>query len=526
MTTAIAYALGALAVVLGARWVSERLSVPFTVLLTVIGAAYALLPGPNVVLEPEVVLTVIIPPLLYDAALQASLIDIRRFRRPIISLSVGLVVATALLIGWVLPVVVGGLGFAAAVALGAAVAPPDPVASLSIGRRANLPARLITVIEGEGLLNDATALTIFQVAVAAIGGTHFSIGHAIGDFLLSAVGGVAVGVGVWAVLSVLRPLRHDAVMATAVSLATPFLAYLVGEELHVSGVLAVVIAGLLAGHHAPRMQTSAGRLQVGAVWRLVTFLLEGLVFLLIGQQLPEVLDGLPQYGTSTVLAASGATLAVVLLLRPLWLAATRLLPRRLALGSGREQEHRFGPAEIVALTWAGTRGVITLAAAYSLPRTLPERDLLLFCAFLVVAVTLLGQGLSFSALVNRLGVRASQADGVRARNEARLAAVEAAENRLEDVDDIDEQVRRGLTRTLEERRRRFQHRLDAFAETEDGDVNLSAEYLAAVRARRAVLDAQRDELLRWRESGRLGDSDLRRLQRELDHEESLLPDVG
>ena len=217
-----------------------------------------------------------------------------------------------------------------------------------------------------------------------------------------------------------------------------------------------------------------------------------------------------------------------LILRPLWLILTQLLPRSLhtRLGGNADEGKALSGREVTALSWAGTRGVITLAAAYSLPLTLFHRDLLLFCAFLVVVVTLLGQGLTFGPLVRHLGVHASPADGVRQRNEARLAAVEAAEARLEETDDIDDAVRAGVLRSLEERRRRYQHRLDAVSTSEDGDLNLSERYLAAVRARRAILEAQREELLQWRVTGRLSESDLRRLQRELDHEESLLPDVS
>lgn len=522
MTDAVWFGLAALAVVIGARRLAEVIHVPFTVLLTVIGGVYALLPGPNVALRPHVVLTAIIPPLLYNAALQASLLDIRRHLRPIISLSVGLVLATALVIGAALPLAVGGLGMAAAVALGAAVAPPDPVASLSVGRRVGLPARLTTVIEGEGLLNDATALTLLQVAVAAATGAGFSMLFAVGDFVLAAAGGVAVGAAIALLLASIRSLREDALLVNAVSLGTPFVCYLAGEELHVSGVLAVVVAGLIAGHRAPRTETSSGRLQVNAVWRLINFLLEGLVFLLIGQQVPGVVNTLRRFDTTTLLAATAVTLGVVLFLRPLWLAGSQLLPTRFGF-TPQGGPQRFTAAELTLLSWSGTRGVITLAAAYSLPLTLPQRDLLLYCAFVIVTVTLLGQGLTYAPLARRLGVRASRADGIRERNQARLAAVEAALAHLDSLVEVSDSVREGMLASLAERQRRYQHRLDALVALEDGDIALSDEYLTAVDARRSIIDAQRDELLRWRDSGRLSENDLRRLQSELDHQESQLP---
>jgi CPA1 family monovalent cation:H+ antiporter len=521
----VGFGLAALAVVLLARWVADRTSLPFTVLLTVVGGVYAFLPGQNLTLQPDIVLTAVIPPLLYNAAFGSSLLDIRRYLRPIASLSVGLVLATALLIGALLPLVAGGVGFAAAVALGAAVAPPDPVAALSIARRVGLPARLTTVIEGEGLLNDATALTTFQIATAAATGSGFSMAYAAGDFVVSAAGGVLVGAAIAGVLGVIRPLREDALLANGVSLATPFACYLAGEELHVSGVLAVVVAGLIAGHRLPRAESSAGRLQVTAVWRLANFLLEGLVFLLIGQQVPQVVRALDQYDPGVLAAAVGVTVGVVLLLRPLWLAAAQLLPHRIRLSGQRGDDRPFSVGEVTLLSWSGTRGVITLAAAYSLPLSLPERDLLLFCAFVIVVVTLVGQGLTFGALARRLNVRASQADGIRQRNEARLAAVTAALDRLDDMDGISDEVRAGMRRSLEERQRRYRHRIDAVVVTEEGQASVSQEYLAAVSARREIIQTERDELVRWRESGRLTETDLRRLQSELDHQESELPRV-
>jgi CPA1 family monovalent cation:H+ antiporter len=523
VTEAVAYGLAALAMVVLARWLAEVVRVPSAILLAVVGAACAWVPGPNLSLEPDIVLSVVIPPLLYNAALEASLLEIGRFARPIASLSVGLVIVTAFALGAALPLVVGGVGFAAAVALGAAVAPPDPVAALSVGRRVGLPTRLVTVIEGEGLLNDATALTLLQVTAAAATGAGFSMLDASADFLLAAAGGVAIGAAVALLLGSLGFLRSDPLLVNTLSLATPFLCYLVGDRLHVSGVLAVVVAGLIAGHRAARTESSGGRLQSAAVWRLVGFLLEGLVFLLIGQQLPDVLRALRDYDASTIVGATAVTLGVVLLVRPLWLVVSQLLPRRFGFTPRDEDARRFSAAELTVLTWSGTRGVITLAAAYSLPLDLPGRQLLLYCAFVVVAVTLLGQGLTLGPLANRLGVRESGADGIRQRNKARLAAVDAALGRLDELDEVSDSVEEGLRTSLHERERRYRHRLDALNENDDGEQEVSEEYVAAVDARRALIDVQREELVRWRSSGQLTEADLRRLQHELDHQESQLP---
>jgi NhaP-type Na+/H+ or K+/H+ antiporter len=273
------------------------------------------------------------------------------------------------------------------------------------------------------------------------------------------------------------------------------------------------------------------------------------VFLLIGQQLPTVIRGLGQYEISTIVTASAITLGGVLLLRPLWLWLTEHLPQAMHIrlteqdldGDGEPDSAgrfphsgRLSGREIVVLSWAGTRGVISLAAIFALPLTtddgtpFPDRDLLLFCAFLAVLVTLVGQGLTFAPLVRALGLRADEADQARLRNLARMASVEAALARLDEMeaeehDDVDDRVIAGLRAQLTGRLNRYRHRLDVLDSAEAGEIPMSPEYEAALRVRRSVIDAQRHELLRMRDVGRLPDDGLRKLERELDHEEGLLP---
>jgi len=538
MAEMLALVLAAVVAVCVAQLVAERTGLPSAVLLTVVGIVYGELPGPNIELRPEVVLTFVIPPLLYGAALNSSLLAIQKHLRVVISLSVVLVLATALLVGVGVDLFVPGVGLAAGVALGAAVSPPDPVAALAIGRRAGLPAKMVTLIEGEGLLNDATALTTFTVAVAAATGGGFSLGFAALRFIVSAAGGVLVGVAVAYLVRLIRSFVRDPILVNSVSLATPFGAYLAAEELHASGVLAVVVAGLVVGHDTPRFTSGASRLQTSAVWHLVEFLLEGFAFLLIGQQLPTVVRGLHSYQLSTVITAAAVTVGVVLVLRPLWLALTQLLPRRLRTRVGRVEvrgELRMSRREVLVMSWAGTRGVISLAAIFSLPLTtdsgasFPGRDLLLFCAYLVVLVTLVGQGLTFAPLVRAAGLSAGVADTATVRNEARLASVRAALSRLDQMADdreASEAVIAQLRGNLAQRGDRYQRRLEVLESTEDGELPISEGYEQALRARRAVIDAQREELLRWRDAGRLPDASLRMLERELDHEEHTLPSRG
>jgi Na+/H+ antiporter len=549
--TTLLFVLAAVAVVVAVRWFAERTGLPAAALLPVIGICYALLPGPNVGLDPELILTFVLPPLLYSAALDSSLLAIRRNLRTVVSLSVGLVLVTSVLIGYGFHWFVAGATLAAGIAVGAAVAPPDPVAALAIGHKVGLPPKLLTLIQGEGLLNDATALTILSVAVTAARGDGFSAPSAFGQFLVAAAGGVLVGAVVAYAVRLLRPLGKDPLLSNAISLATPFVAYLLGEEIHVSGVLAVVVAGLIVGHDTPRSASGASRLQTSAVWRLVDFLLEGFVFLLIGQQLPQVVRGLQKYDTSTIVIAVAITVGVVLLLRPLWLVLTQSLPRSLHMRLGNDDtdddedvgptarqirhERRLTGREVVALSWSGTRGVISLAAIFTLPlvtdsgEPFPDRDLLLFCTFAVVLVTLVGQGLTFAPVVRALGLRANAADQARLRNQARSASVEAALARLDEIaedahDEVDTQAIETMRAQLQTRLARYRGRLSLLEAAESGEMPVSPRYEAALRVRREAIDAQREELLRWRDAGRLPDEGLRVLERELDHEERLLPD--
>ena len=330
MLPELAFILAAVAVISLVEVLAEKSRLPAAALLTIAGLCYALLPGPNLALNPEFILTFILPPLLYSAALNSSLLAIRRNLRPVISLSVVLVLVTALVVGVGTDLLIPGVTLAAGTALGAAVAPPDPVAALAIGRRAGLPPRLITLIEGEGLLNDATALTLFTVAAVAATSGNFSPGGAVGRFVLAAAGGFAVGAVTAGAVRLLRRFVHGPIVLNSLSLATPFAAYLLGQEAHVSGVLAVVVTGLIVGHDTPRRSSGASRLQTAAVWRLADFLLEGFVFLLIGQQLPAVIRGLRDYPTTTILAAGCLTVGIVLVLRPAWLIGTQALPRAAA----------------------------------------------------------------------------------------------------------------------------------------------------------------------------------------------------
>lgn len=537
MSSTIALVLAGGATIVGVNLLARRTGQPVAVLLVGVGLVYSLLPRPNLVLHPHFVLDVIIPPLVYSAALSSSAVELRKDLRPVIGLSVGLVLVSALAVGGALSAA-AGIPLAAGLALGAAVAPPDPVAALSIGRRAGLPVRLITLVAGEGLLNDATALTALQVAAAAAVSGHLSIAGTAAHAAVAAVGGLAVGLAVAIPLGVLRQRIGDPLAENAISLATPFVVYLLAQSFGGSGVLAVVVAGLWFAHRGPTLQSSQSRLQARAVWRLVDYLLEGFVFILIGQQLPAVISGLGGYPISTLALSAAATVLVVLAVRPLWLIATARVPAMVEARAGLTEmssRHRhLTRKELLALSWSGTRGVITLAAAFTIPlttgagRPFPDRDLLLFCAYLVVLTTLVGQGLTFAPLLRRLHLDDDTAELVLLRNQARVAAAKAARDRLEellaDEENLPSSVADGLRREVASRVERFSRRVERLTDNEDGAVPADDPYFIGVRLRRAMIDASRDEYLQWRDTARLSDSSLRLLLNELDHEEGLLPD--
>lgn len=525
MLSGLGLVLAAVALIVAAQVLSKKTTIPSAALLTLAGLGVSATPLPDIVLDPDVVLTLVIPPLLYSAALNSSLVAIRKNALTILSLSVGLVIATASIVGVGLYLLIPTVTLAAGMALGAAVAPPDPVAALAVGRRAGIPPRLVTLVEGEGLLNDATALTMLTVATTAIALHDMSPPEAGGLFLLAAGGGVAVGVAIAFVIRLVQRVIDDPLLLNIVSLVTPFIAYLAAEHVHASGVLAVVVTALIVGHDTRHAASSASRLQTGAVWRLIDVLLEGFVFLLIGEQLPTVVAGLSAYSLPTVATAVGVTLAGVLLLRPVWLYVTERLPRR----KNREGADipRLSGREIVVMSWAGTRGVITVAAAFSLPLTLDNgdpfvaRDLLLFCAFVVVLVTVVGQGTTFAPLVRRLNVRADAATTSRVRNEARQGAAKAALAQLDRIakdEKLKPEATTAFREELEHRIERYRRRLDHLDNADETSL-VSPAQQASLGTRRKLIATQRDELLRWRDAGRLPDEDMRVLEHELDHEE-------
>ena len=381
-----------------------RLDFPAPLLLIAVGVAASYLPGvPEIHLEPEVVLLGLLPPLLYAAAIQTSLVDFNANRRAILLLSVGLVVFTTLGVGAIVHAMIPGISWPVSFAIGAVVAPPDAVAATAVARRIGLPRRIVTILEGESLLNDATALVALRTAIAAtsVGVEAMDVGR---DFLVASVGGAAVGFAVFVVVAKLRRLITDPVLDTAISFVVPFGAFVAAEEIHASGVIAVVVAGLLLGHKAPIVQTAQSRIAERTNWRTIAFVLENTVFLLIGLQAAWILEDVSESTLSgaRITAVCAAVLLGCIVMRIVWVFGARYLLVRPGPdpATGRRPPWTF----TFILGWAGMRGVVTLAAAFLIPKDTPHREVLLLIAFTVVAGTLFLQGLSLPMLARRLRV--------------------------------------------------------------------------------------------------------------------------
>jgi monovalent cation/hydrogen antiporter len=505
-----------------ARWLGK----PYPIMLVIGGLLLGFFPGlPDVHLDPDMVLLVFLPPLLYGAAIFTSLRELIGSWRPIALLSVGLVILTTCAVAVVAHALIPSMPWAAAFVLGAVVAPTDALAATSIARKLGVPRRLVSVIEGESLLNDGTALTVYAVAVTAVVSGTFSASHAGLDFVVDTTGGVLIGLAVGWLAAAIRERLDDPLLEVTISLATGYAAYLPAEALGLSGILAAVTAGIYLAWRAPVIASPGTRMRAFAVWETVTFLLNAFLFILIGLQLPVVLDGLQSRSASELVAYAAGVIAAVVGARLLWgftvVYMIRVLDPRLR--DGRLPRSTWQGRLVIA--WAGMRGAVSLAAALALPLTtdsgasFPERDLIIFLSFAVILFTLVVQGLTLPALIRRLGIEEDDAEE-REEFAARIAAAEAALARLEELGG-EEWARDD---TVDRMRGLYNYRRRRFAARADGDDTDGIEERAAAYQRliREVLNAQRDELLRLRNRREISDDVMRRVQRDLDLEDQRL----
>jgi CPA1 family monovalent cation:H+ antiporter len=503
----------------------RRVPVPAPLLLVAAGLAVSYVPGvPDYTLDPHIVLPLLLPPLLHTAATDSSYLDLRAQARPVALLSVGYVLFATFVVGCAAYVIVPGLPLTAALVLGAVVAPPDAVAATAVARRVGLPSRITTILQGESLVNDATAITAFKVALAAAVGEGATWAGGIGEFLIAAVGGVGVGLVLMVPLHWLRTHLREALLQNTLSLLIPFVAYAVAEQVHASGVLAVVVVALYLGHRAWEVDF-ATRLQEEAVWKMVAFVLESAVFALIGLQLPVVLKGLGEYEGIDAAWYALAVFLVVAVARFVWVYPATFLPRLSARVRAREGDLSWkGP---FVIGWAGMRGVVSLAIAFSIPLTVhggepfPERNLILFLTFTTVIGTLVVQGVSLPPLIRLLKFPAHdvQAETLAEAN-AQAQASRVAEQRLDDLladerNTLPAPLADRLRTVLERRRNAVWERL--------GQVNpVTGETVDDTyrRLSREMISAEREVFVRLRDGRYIDDEMLRTLLRRLDLEEA------
>lgn len=485
--------------------VADLIAVPYPIALVLGGLAIGFIPGlPDIELEPEVVFLVFLPPLLHSAAWRASPQELRAEVRPLALLAVGLVLATTAAVAVVAHAMVPGMSWAAAFVLGAVVAPTDPVAAIATFSRVGVPERVKTLVEGESMINDATALTIFRVAVAAAVTGSFAAGSALLDFFVAAVGGILVGLAAgWLSVVVIRR-QSDRSLAIVFTLLTAYGSYIAAEELGVSGVLGAVVSGLYASWHSHTTFDADTRLTAWSFWQILVFALEALLFVLLGLQFAGTIDELGGLSATELLVDGLVISLVVAGVRMAWV----LLPYA-GYGDLRER---------LAIGWSGLRGAISLAAALAVPLAVPERPQIIVLTFAVILATLIGQGLSLPVVLRALGLKRER---VWSPDEA-LARLEAAQSALDRVDELeDEGASEEQVRRLRELyRARFRKCVAVLGGDVDGggpDPRMSSSAL-----RRETIRAERGALIELRDSGRLKLDVQRVIERDLDLEEARL----
>jgi monovalent cation/hydrogen antiporter len=502
-----------LIVVTALTLVARRLIVPPPIVMVLGGLVLSLVPGlPEFELPPDVVFDVFLPPLLFAAGYFTSLRDFKSNLRPIILLAFGLVLFTAAVVAVVANALLPTLGWAGAFALGAIVAPPDAVAATSIFQRLGVPRRLVTILEGESLVNDATALVVYRFAVVAAALGTFSLGEASLAFVAVLVGGLALGFVAGRVLQWLLARVRDTAIVVAITLLAPFVTWLGAEALSVSSVLATVVAGVLA-RRAERQASSDARVVATGAWQMELFLLNGLVFVLIGLQLPAVVRGLDTAPDRMAVITAAVVLAVVLS-RIVWVYPATYIPRWIS-PSLRKRDPSPPLRYAFVVAWSGLRGVVSLAAALALPRGFPERDLIVFLVFVVILVTLVGQGATLPLVIRALHL-AREGDLAHDEAHARGMTAEAALARIEEL----RAEWPGHRELVDQLADRYTHRArhdEAHHRDEPGAAE--QELLEHTRIRRDVIDAERRAAFDLYERGVILEEVLRRIERDLDLEE-------
>jgi CPA1 family monovalent cation:H+ antiporter len=503
--------------IIALHYIAHRLGLPPSVALLAGGATLAFMPGlPAITVDPELVLVIFLPPLLFDGAWSVSVDRLKRHMFGIASLAIGAVFFTTLVVAVVTHLLIPSLPWAACAALGAIVSPPDAVSARAVLERVRLPRRIQILLEGESLLNDASGLVLFRFAVAAAMTGAFSAASAAGTFALLAAGGAAVGcvVGL-AWVKLVRKLHDDYLMIAATTLLC-WVAYLVGEQIHVSGVIATVTAGLIASWHQHTVMSAATRMRGTSFWTVVVFLMEAMVFILIGLSLRDVVQRGGGFGIllGTMTLPALAILLALVVARFVWVFGSDLAIK-LANGSGMARSVPLGVGGATVLGWAGIRGVVTLALALSLPEEFPGRDFILIISFAVILGTVLVQGTTLGAVIKWARLRETESERppmTMSEAEAAMAQVQFSTVQTLAYDEEGELIHPQLLKKYEHRATAI---IDYAEQTEAYAPMLHAHFDVVLRA----VAVGRKELIRLHRSGKIDDETLRELERDLDLEE-------
>jgi monovalent cation/hydrogen antiporter len=502
--------------------VARKIRVPYPILLTIGGVALALIPGlPAIHLDPKLVFNLFLPPLLYPAAVFTSWRDFRANLRSILPMAIVLVLLTMTATAYLFHGLVG-LPLAVGFVFGAIISPPDAVAALAVTQNLRVPRKIVVILEGESLINDATSFISFRFAVAAVMTGAFSLEEASLRFLFVAAGGVCVGLAVGWLATQLQKRLDDPPVQTMFSLLTPYVAYFSGEWLHVSGILAVVIAGIFYGWRAPRILSGRMRLQALPVWEMLTFILNGILFMLIGLELPQVVNALAPGAVTRVAWLAIVFFAVIVLVRFVWVFGATYLPRLLSPTFRRRNPASWKQTALIA--WIGMRGADSLAGALAIPFLLPNgqpfpgRDVILLLTFCVIFATLVLQGLTLTPLVHWLKIKG---DRITEKEErlARLKANEAALARLEEIASRN----RAKPRTVERLRSEYEDRIRQLRSEVPDEESVSRLFSEDFEElAREALQAERDTVIQLRNEEAINDQALRRIQRDIDLAEARL----
>jgi Na+/H+ antiporter len=506
---------------------ARRIGTPYPIVMILGGLLISFIPGiPRVTLDPDLIFLVVLPPLIYASAWTTSWRDFRFNLASILSLAFGLVVFTVLGVALVGPRVLPGFDWRLAMVLGAVVAPTDAIAASAIARRIGLPSRIVDVLEGESLINDATGLLALQFATAiVVSGEIPTVTSGILTFAWLVVGGIGLGLLLGFFVYLIEKAIDDGPIEITVSILTPYAAYFIADAAHASGILAVVACGLFLTRKSTVMFSPRARIQLWSFWESFIFVLNGLVFVLIGLQLPFILAAIRDYSHAAVLRDGAIFSLVLILLRLAWVFPGSWLANFVHCRLHRTNEMLPQPRVVFVIGWTGMRGVVSLAAALALPTVLangnafPQRDLIVFLTFSVILVTLVLQGLTLAPLVRWLGIQGNSGPDAE-EQEARRIVIESALAHLEST----REERPALPEhILDDIVGHYQHRLASLSPA-DADQEHVSHHFSFLELTREAAQVERETAVRLRDQGRINDQVLRRIERELDLAESRFED--